>query len=61
MPRYSSIANFLDTTRGDLAGPIPAPHITRFVVRSDELLHSNMADPPFGAEEPRSNPWYVGL
>ena len=34
-----------------LAGPIPAPHSTRFVDRP-ELLNSNMADPPLGSRGP---------
>ena len=38
---------FWYTTRDDLARPIPEPHITHFVVRSEKMRHSNMADPPF--------------
>ena len=57
MPRYSPIANFfsiLTTWWDDLlvTGPIPAPHITRFVVRSDELLNSKYGRSDIGAERP---------
>ena len=43
---------FLYTTWDDLAGPVPAPHITRFVVRSDEPINSNMADLSLGRRSP---------
>ena len=40
MPRLLTYRQLLfGSTRDDLAGPLPAPRITRFVVRSDELLH----------------------
>ena len=37
---------FSYTTWDDLAGPMPAPHITRFEVCSDEPVISKMAYPP---------------
>ena len=44
---------FSYTTWRNLAGPrIPAPHTTRFVVRSDELLHSKYGRSATGAERP---------
>ena len=36
------LSTSLFTTWNDIAGSIPAPHITRFVVRSDELPKSKM-------------------
>ena len=36
----------------NLAGPIPAPHTTRFVVRSDELLYSRYGRSTIGVERP---------
>ena len=36
----------------NLAGPIPAPHTTRFVVRSDELRNSKYGRSATGAERP---------
>ena len=48
---------FLYTTGDDLAGPIPAPHITRFVVRSNR--YSQYGRSAIGAEKsiliPRTN------
>ena len=55
MPLYSPIANLFRVLHviGDvLADPIPAPHITRFAVRSDEQLNLNMTDPPLGRRAP---------
>ena len=43
---------FLYTIRDNLAGPIPAPHTIRFVVRSDELLNSKYGRSATGAERP---------
>ena len=43
---------FLYTTWGNLAGPIPAPHTTRFVVSSDELLNSQYGRSATGVESP---------
>ena len=43
---------FFYTTGDNLAGPIPAPHITRFVLRSDELLPSKYGRPATGTERP---------
>ena len=49
IPRYLPVANlFLYVTSDYLTGSIPAPDITCFVVRSDEKINSNMADPPLG-------------
>ena len=42
----------LRTTLDNLTGPIPAPHITRFVVRSDELLNLRYGRSAIGAERP---------
>ena len=47
-----SVFRVLHVIGDDLAGPIPAPHITRYVVRSDEQQNSNMADPPLGRRGP---------
>ena len=45
-------------TRDNLAGPIPAPYTTRFVVRSDELLNSKYGRSATGAERPILIPSY---
>ena len=43
---------FLYTAWNDLADPTPAPHITRFVVRLDELQNSKCGRSAIGAQRP---------
>ena len=45
-------------TRDNPAGPISAPHTTRFVVRSEELLNSKYDRSATGAERPILIPSY---
>ena len=44
--------HFLCTTQDNLAGPIPAPHVTYFVDRSDEMLISKYSRSATRAETP---------
>ena len=48
---------FLCCTRDNLAGPIPAPHTTRFVVRSDEL--QKIYPIRHWGGEAHSNPYHI--
>ena len=54
MPRYAPIANLFwmphEISDNLAAGPTPAPHTTRFVVRSDELINSKYGLSAPGAE-----------
>ena len=53
MPRYSTYHQlFLNNTWDNLAGPIPAPDTTCFVVGSNELLNSKHGWSATGAERP---------
>ena len=49
MPRYSPVTNILCILY-NMAGHIPAPYTTRFVVRSGELLNSKYGRSAIGAE-----------